>query len=79
MGQMIACYPKSPGWRIVLKIYPSDLILPPTASNGDRFEQLMFKVQTTELTGPGVLELLQIACNLQRGLPKEVCFHGLTF
>ena len=48
------------------------MVLSQSAVNGDRFEQLMLKVQATQLTGPGVMELLQIACDLQRGLVKEV-------
>lgn len=54
------------------------MTLSQSAINGDRFEQLMLKVQATQLTGPGVMELLEIACNLQRGLVKEVCSSFFT-
>ena len=53
-------------------MYRSELILPASAAEGDQLERLMYKVQQTQLTGPGVMELLQIACNLQQGLTKEV-------
>ena len=63
-------YVKPPSFRTMAQIYPSDTIIPFSAAKGDPWDQFLYKIQSTGIHGPGVLELLQIAIDFQRKLKK---------
>lgn len=65
-------YQRPSTWRQAPRIYRSDRLIPATAAQGDKWDQLLLKVQYTQIHGPGILELLEIAAQFQRSLDKEV-------
>ena len=65
-------YPKPHTWRQAPKLFRSDRLIPPTAAQGDAWDKVMLKVQNTQIHGPGIIELLEIAAQFQRSQDKEV-------
>ncbi|CAF9919107.1 MAG: hypothetical protein GOMPHAMPRED_001680 [Gomphillus americanus] len=63
-------YVKPPSFRQSAQIYPSDTVIPFSAAKGDPWDQFLYKIQSTGIHGPGVLELLQVAIDFQRKLKK---------
>jgi hypothetical protein len=72
MSSLAIDYPKPRSWRIVPRTISSNRVLPPTAAHGDKYDQVMLKVQSTRIHGPGVTEMLELAADYQRAQDKEV-------
>ena len=71
-------FQRPPSWRNAPRTIPSETYIASTASTGDKWEQVLFKVQCTGIQGPGILELLGIATHFQRSREKEVSDYPFT-
>ena len=70
-------YPKPNSWRKAPQLYRSEKTIPASAAEGDKWDQLLLKMQSTRMHGLGILELLEIAIRFQRTREKEVCALSL--
>ena len=65
-------YPKPFNWRKAPQLYRSEKSIPAIAAQGDKWDQLLLKIQNTRIHGLGIIELLEIAARFQRTKEKEV-------
>lgn len=54
-----------PSWRRIAQVYETDLIVPEPTTGTGIWNQVLYLMRSTNIYGPGILELIQIAADYQ--------------
>ena len=61
-----------PSWRRIAQVYETDLVVPEPTPGTSIWSQVLYSMRSTNIYGPGILELIQIAADYQLAHRKPV-------